>query len=69
MRSLAEPFDGCVDFIVRLDPPVGLGVFIMGLDKGDDVGVEFGGGAMHTALQLLTGQFREPTFHFVDPAA
>ena len=33
----------------------------MGLDKGDDVGLQFGGGAMHTALQLLTGQFREPT--------
>lgn len=37
----------------------------MGLDKGDDVGLQFGGGAMHTALQLLAGQFREPTFHLV----
>ena len=67
MGALAEAFDGCEDFVGRFDPSVGFGVLVVRLDEGGDVGLQFGGGAVDTPLQLLARQFGEPSFHLIDP--
>ena len=67
VRLEAEPPDGCKDLVGGLDPLVGLGLFVVRVDKGQDVGVEFGHRAMDASLQLLPGQFREPALDLVEP--
>jgi hypothetical protein len=65
---LAEAFDGCEYFVGRFDPSVWLGVFVVRFDEGDDVGLQFGRGAVDIPLQLLARQLGEPAFHLIDPA-
>src|SRR3546814_1061639 len=64
---LTEAFDGGENIVGGFDPFVGFGVFVVHLDEGGDVGFEFRGGAMDTALQLLARQLSKPPFNLVDP--
>ena len=65
---LAEAFDGGENFVGGFDPPARFGVFVMRRDEGGDVGLQFGGSAVDTPLQLLAGKLGEPAFHLIDPA-
>src|SRR3546814_21187090 len=64
---LTEAFDGGENIVGGFDPFVGFGVFVVHLDEGGDVGFEFRGGAMDTALHLLARQLSKPPFNLVDP--
>ena len=67
MCPLAETLDGGEDLVGGLDPFVGFRIFVVRRDEGCDVGLQLGGGAVHTTLQLLARQFREPAFDLIDP--
>ena len=43
MGSLTEPFEGDENFVGGFDPFVGFGIFVVSLDEGGDVGLEFRG--------------------------
>ena len=59
--------DGLEDGIGGLGPDEGLGVVVVGLDEGGNVGLEFVDAAMDAALDLLVGEQREPALDLVEP--
>lgn len=65
--GLAEALHGCEDLVGRLGPPVWLWVLVVAFDESADVALQFAGGGMNAAPQLLAGEFRKPTLDLVDP--
>ena len=61
--------DGLEDGIGGLGPDERLGVVIVGLDEGGDVGLQFLDAAMNAALDLFVGEQREPAFNLVQPGS
>ena len=59
LSNIARSSGGC--------PDEWLGLVIMGLDEGRDIGLEPTDAAMHAALDLLVGEQREPAFDLVEP--
>ena len=64
---MAEPLDRCEDFVGGFCPFEWLRVFVVGFDEAHDVGLEVLDRGMGAALQLLSGEFREPALDLVDP--
>ena len=62
-----EAFDGGEDVVGGLGPFEGLGVFVVRLDEGADVGLELESGAVHAALQLLARELGEPALDLIEP--
>jgi len=44
-----------------------LGVSVVQVDEGTDVGLELPDGGVNTSLDLLSGEFSEPTLDLIDP--
>ena len=65
LRAISR--DGLEDGIGCLGPDEGLGLVIVGLDEGGDIGLELIDAAMDAALDLLIGEQREPAFDLVEP--
>ena len=70
MARVSEQYrsDRLEDGIGCLGPDERLGVVIVGLDEGGNIGLEPIDAAMHAALDLLVGEQREP-FDLVEPEA
>src|SRR6202034_2313285 len=56
------------DLVRRLDPDVGAGVFVPGVDPFLDVAFELRHRAMRSALDLLGRQLGEPALDEIEPA-
>src|SRR6516164_8278116 len=65
LRAISR--DCLEDGIGCLGPDEGLGLVIVGLDEGGDIGPELIDAAMDAALDLLIGEQREPAFDLVEP--
>ena len=65
LRAISR--DCLEDGIGCLDPDEWLGVVIVGLNEGSNVGLELIDAAMGAALDLLVGEQREPAFDLVEP--
>ena len=65
LRAISR--DCLEDGIGCLGPDEGLGLVIVGLDEGGDIGLELIDAAMDAALDLLIGEQREPAFDLVEP--
>jgi len=65
LRAISR--DCLEDGIGCLGPDERLGVVIVGLNKGSDIGFELIDAAMDAALDLLVGEQREPAFDLVEP--
>ena len=65
--ALAEASDGGADGVGGFCPARGLGVVVVGFDVALDGGLEFGGGAVGAALDLLFGQEGEGSLNLVEP--
>ena len=63
LRAISR--DCLEDGIGCLGPDERLGVVIVGLNKGSDIGFELIDAAMDAALDLLVGEQREPAFDLV----
>ena len=64
LRAISR--DCLKDGIGSLGPDERLGVVIVGLNKGCDIGLELIDAAMDAALDLLVGEQREPAFDLVE---
>ena len=64
---MAEAFDGSQNLVCGLGPFEGLGVSVVQVDEGTDVGLELPDGGMNTSLDLLSGEFSEPALDLIDP--
>ena len=64
---VAEAFDGGEDFVGGLGPSVRLGIGVVGLDEGGDVGLQLADRGVDAALQLLARQLGEPALDLIDP--
>ena len=65
LRAISR--DCLEDGIGCLGPDEWLGVVIVGLNEGSDIGLELIDAAMDAALDLLVGEQREPAFDLVEP--
>src|SRR6516164_1839519 len=65
LRAISR--DCLKDGIGSLGPDEWLGMVIVGLNKGRDIGLELIDAAMDAALDLLIGEQREPAFDLVEP--
>ena len=65
--SVAEALDGGEDVVGGLGPAEGFGVAVVGFHVALDGGLEFGGGAVCTALDLALGEQREEALDLVEP--
>ena len=65
LRAISR--DCLEDGIGCLGPDEWLGVVIVGLNKGCDIGLELIDAAMDAALDLLVGEQGEPAFDLVEP--
>ena len=61
--------DRLEDGIGCLGPDEWLGLVIVGLDEGGDIGLEPIDATMHAALDLLVGEQREPAFDLIKPGS
>jgi hypothetical protein len=64
---VAEAFDGSQNLVCGLGPFEGLGVSVVQVDEGTDVGLELPDGGVNTALDLLSGELGEPALDLIDP--
>jgi hypothetical protein len=64
---VAEAFDGSQNLVSRLSPFEGFRIFVVQVDEGTDVGLELPDGGVNTSLDLLSGEFSEPTLDLIDP--
>ena len=65
--AMAEALGGCEDVVGGLRPFGGLGISVVPVDEGADVGFEFLGRGMRLPLRLLAGRLGEPALDPVGP--
>ena len=51
----------------RFCPLERLGILVVPIDEGADIGFELPDGGMYTAPKPLSGELSEPTFDLIDP--
>ena len=64
---LAEAFNGGEDVVGGFGPPERFWIGIVPIDETADVGFELGSGSVDAAVDLLAGEFGEPTLDLIDP--
>ena len=64
---VAEAFDGSQNLVCGLGPFEGFRVSVVQVDEGTDVALELPDGLVDTSLDLLSGEFSEPTLDLIDP--
>ena len=53
---LAEVLDECEDLVCGFDPFMWLGIVVVGVDEGHDIGLQLGDRAIHSGLNLFSRQ-------------
>lgn len=64
---MTEAFDASQNLVRGLGPFERLGVLVVQVDEGTNVGLKLPDGGVNTSLDLLSGEFSEPTLDLVDP--
>jgi hypothetical protein len=64
---LAEAFDGGEDFVGGFGPSERLGIGIVPIDEGSDIGFQLSCGGMDATLDLLAREFGKPALDLIDP--
>ena len=64
---MAEAFDGSQNLVCGLGPFEGLGVLVVQVNEGTDVGLELPDRGVNASLDLFSGEFGEPALDLIDP--
>jgi hypothetical protein len=51
----------------RFGPFEGLGIFVVAVDEGANIGLELPDGGMDTSPEPFSGEFSEPALDLIDP--